>query len=47
MFDFISRATPTGGQDASFLGQILSSDGPGGQGIVDAVSRGAGGPGSR
>nr|WP_304363801.1 outer membrane protein assembly factor BamE [Jiella sp. LLJ827] len=24
LFDFISRTTPTGGKDASFLGQILS-----------------------
>lgn len=24
LFDFISRTTPTGGRDASFLGQILS-----------------------
>lgn len=45
VFDFISRTTPTGGRDQSFLGQILSSDGPSGRSIVDAVSRGAGGPG--
>ncbi|MCB8837506.1 outer membrane protein assembly factor BamE [Aurantimonas sp. VKM B-3413] len=24
LFDFISRTTPTGGKDASFLGQVLS-----------------------
>lgn len=28
LFDFISRTTPTGGNDVSFLGQILSSNGP-------------------
>ena len=30
VFDFITRTTPTGGQDATFLGQILSTanDGP-------------------
>nr|WP_245195769.1 outer membrane protein assembly factor BamE [Aureimonas populi] len=28
VFDFISRTTPTGGRDQSFLGQLLSSDAP-------------------
>lgn len=28
VFDFISRTTPTGGRDASFLGSLLSSDAP-------------------
>ena len=27
LFDFISRTTPTGGRDASFLGQILTDTG--------------------
>ncbi len=29
LFDFISRTTPTGGQDRSFLGQILTDTGSG------------------
>lgn len=33
IFDFISRTTPTGGNDANFLGSILSSDAPPGAGI--------------
>ncbi|WP_102958568.1 outer membrane protein assembly factor BamE [Mangrovicella endophytica] len=28
VFDFISRTTPTGGQDANFIGQIFSSNAP-------------------
>jgi hypothetical protein len=27
VFDFISRTTPTGGQDKNFLGQLLSGFG--------------------
>lgn len=41
VFDFISRTTPTGGRDQSFLGSILAATAPDGQSIVDAVSRGA------
>ncbi len=32
LFDFITRTTPTAGRDASFLGSLLSSDGPPGAG---------------
>lgn len=32
LFDFISRTTPTGGQDRSFLGQILTDTGSGSPG---------------
>ena len=32
VFDFISRTTPTGGQDRTFLGQILSDTGSGSPG---------------
>lgn len=46
IFDFISRTTPTGGQDATFLGQILSTanDGPAvpGGGANRAPDRGIG-----
>lgn len=28
LFDFVTRTTPTGGRDASFLGGLFSSDGP-------------------
>ncbi|WP_062011034.1 outer membrane protein assembly factor BamE [Aureimonas sp. AU4] len=45
VFDFISRTTPTGGRDQSFLGSILAATAPDGQSIVDAVSRGARGGG--
>lgn len=33
LFDFISRTTPTGGKDRTFLGQILTDTGSGGPGI--------------
>ncbi|MEF2550077.1 outer membrane protein assembly factor BamE [Aurantimonas sp. A2-1-M11] len=32
LFDFISRTTPTGGQDRTFLGQILTDTGSGSPG---------------
>lgn len=33
LFDFISRTTPTGGRDRTFLGQILTDTGSSGPGI--------------
>lgn len=46
VFDFITRTTPTGGQDSTFLGQILSTanDGPAipGGGLGPAPDRGIG-----
>lgn len=33
LFDFITRTTPTAGRDASFLGSLLSTDGPPGPGV--------------
>lgn len=37
VFDFISRTTPTGGRDSSFLGSILSDEGPGTGNILDTM----------
>ncbi|WP_182085846.1 outer membrane protein assembly factor BamE [Aureimonas sp. ME7] len=37
VFDFISRTTPTGGRDTSFLGSILSDEGPGKGNILDTM----------
>ncbi len=38
VFDFISRTTPTGGRDSSFLGSILSDEGPGVGNILDTMN---------
>ncbi len=45
LFDFISRTTPTGGRDTSFLGSILSDDGPGSGDILDKLGRSPVSPG--
>jgi outer membrane protein assembly factor BamE (lipoprotein component of BamABCDE complex) len=42
VFDFISRTTPTGGKDSSFLGSILSDEGPSGGSILDSIGRSSG-----
>ncbi|MET0259044.1 MAG: outer membrane protein assembly factor BamE [Methylobacterium sp.] len=42
VFDFISRTTPTGGKDSSFLGSILSDEGPSGGSILDSLGRSSG-----
>ncbi len=42
VFDFISRTTPTGGRDQSFLGTILSDDGPAGGDILDKLGGASG-----
>ena len=39
VFDFISRTTPTGGRDSSFLGSILSDKGPTGGDILDKLGK--------
>ncbi|WP_185983208.1 outer membrane protein assembly factor BamE [Aureimonas mangrovi] len=39
VFDFISRTTPTGGRDQSFLGQLLSSEAGGGLGGQPTLGR--------
>lgn len=38
VFDFVSRTTPTGGRDRSFLGQILSDEGPSAGSILDQMN---------
>ncbi|WP_427023021.1 outer membrane protein assembly factor BamE [Aureimonas ureilytica] len=45
LFDFISRTTPTGGRDTSFLGSILSDDGPGSGDILDKLGKSSVSPG--
>ena len=42
VFDFISRTTPTGGRDSSFLGSILSDEGPSSGNILDKLGGGSG-----
>nr|WP_244492360.1 outer membrane protein assembly factor BamE [Aureimonas sp. AU12] len=41
VFDFISRTTPTGGRDSSFLGSILSDEGPASGSILDKLGGGS------
>ncbi|MCQ8781432.1 outer membrane protein assembly factor BamE [Aurantimonas sp. MSK8Z-1] len=38
VFDFVSRTTATGGKDASFLGGLLSDEGPNNSSIVDTLT---------
>ena len=43
VFDFVSRTTPTGGQDKNFIGQLLSGFTGGAPSLPGANSRGPGG----
>lgn len=45
LFDFISRTTPTGGRDTSFLGSILSDEGPASGDILDKLGKSSVSPG--
>ena len=42
LFDFVSRTTPTGGKDQSFIGQLLSGAGAGGAASAGRIFGGGG-----
>ncbi|MGO4840124.1 outer membrane assembly protein BamE, partial [Rhizobiaceae sp. 2RAB30] len=42
VFDFVSRTTPTGGKDNSFIGQLLSGAGKGGAAAAKNILGGGG-----